>query len=110
MHVWAKFLHVLISLATGLRIFITKRFDKTQVTSSIVIINLLLAECSVRTASYGPSFFLPFMAQARSVRAMKTRKEKTMIHNLPYGLSTRLIRCLLYGFVDYSSFEKVIES
>ena len=23
---------------------------------------------------------------------------------------TRLIRCLLYGFVDYSSFEKVIES
>ena len=38
---------------------------------------LLLAECEVRTASYGPSFFLPFMAQARSVRAMKTRKEKT---------------------------------
>ena len=26
--------------------------------------NLLLAECEVRTASYGPSFFLPFMAQA----------------------------------------------
>ena len=23
---------------------------------------------------------------------------------------TRLIRCLLYGFVDYSGFEKVIES
>ena len=23
---------------------------------------------------------------------------------------TRLIRCLLYGFVDYSSFEKVVES
>ena len=48
---------------------------------------LLLAECSVRTASYGPSFFLPFMAQARSARAMKTRKEKTRIHNLPYGPS-----------------------
>ena len=29
-------------------------------------IYLLLAQCEVRTASYGPSFFLPFMAQARS--------------------------------------------
>ena len=50
---------------------------------------LLLAECEVRTASYGPSFFLPFMAQARSARAMKTRKEKTRIHNLLYGPSKR---------------------
>ena len=53
-------------------------------------INLLLAECEVRTASYGPSFSLPFTAQARSARAMKTRKEKTRIHNLPYGLSKRV--------------------
>ena len=52
-------------------------------------IYLLLAECEVRTASYGPSFFLPFMAQARSARAMKTRKEKTRIHNLSYGSSKR---------------------
>ena len=37
---------------------------------------LLLAECEVRTASYGPIFVLPFMAQARRARAMKTRKEK----------------------------------
>ena len=37
---------------------------------------LLLAECEVRTASYGPSYLLPFMAQARSAQAMKTRKEK----------------------------------
>ena len=46
--------------------------------AGIVLVNkyLLLAECEVRTASYGPSFFLPFMAQARSARAMKTRKEK----------------------------------
>ena len=29
-------------------------------------IYLLLAECEVRMASYGPSFFLPFMAQERS--------------------------------------------
>ena len=50
---------------------------------------LLLAECKVRTASYRPSFFLPFMAQARSARAMKTRKEKTRIHNLLYGPSKR---------------------
>ena len=48
-------------------------------------IYLLLAEYEVRTASYGPSFFLPFMAQAGSARAMKTRKEKSRIHNLPYG-------------------------
>ena len=27
------------------------------------------------------------MAQAQSARAMKARKEKTRIHNLPYGLS-----------------------
>ena len=54
-----------------------------------VCIYLLLAECEVRTASYGPSFFLPFMAQERSARAMKTRKEKTRIHNLLYGPSKR---------------------
>ena len=73
-------------------------------------IPLISLVCSVRTASYGPSFCLPFMAQARSAQAMKTRKEKTRIHNLPYGPRTRLIRCLLYGSVDYSGFEKVIES
>ena len=50
---------------------------------------LLLAECEVRTASYGLSFFLPFMAQARGARAMKTRKKKTRIHDLPYGPSKR---------------------
>ena len=50
---------------------------------------LLLAECEVRTASYGPSFFLPFMAQVRSAWAMKTRKEKTRIHNLLYEPSKR---------------------
>ena len=58
-------------------------------TGSVKDTYLLLAECEVRTASYGPSFFLPFMAQARSARAMKTRKEKTRIHNLPYGPSKR---------------------
>ena len=56
---------------------------------NVLCIYLLLAECEVRTASYGPSFFLPFMAQARSARAMKTRKEKTRIHNLLYGPSKR---------------------
>ena len=35
---------------------------------------------------------------------MKTRKEKTRIHNLPHGPSKRgyFKRCLLYRFVDYS--------
>ena len=56
---------------------------------NVLCIYFLLAECEVRTASYGPSFFLPFMAQARSARAMKTRKEKTRIHNLLYGPSKR---------------------
>ena len=46
-------------------------------------------ECEVRTESYLPSFSLPFMAQVRSVRVMKTRKDKTRIHNLPYGPSKR---------------------
>ena len=47
---------------------------------------LLLAESKVRTAMQVMDwvFSLPFMAQARSARAMKTRKEKTKIHNLPY--------------------------
>ena len=37
----------------------------------------LISECEVCTASYGQSFFLPFMAQVRSTWAMKTiRKEK----------------------------------
>ena len=31
--------------------------------------------------------FPSFMAQAQSARAMQTRKEKTRIHNLPYGPS-----------------------
>ena len=50
---------------------------------------LLFAECEVRTASYGLNFFPSFYGQARSARAMKTRKEKTRIHNLPYGPSKR---------------------
>ena len=73
--------------------------------------NLLLAECEVRTASYGPSFFLPFMVQARSARAMKKKEGKNEDPKLALRTEqTRLIRCLLYGFVDYSGFEKVIES
>ena len=52
-------------------------YNKTIRYADTIHTYLLLAECEVRTASYGPSFFLPFMAQARSARAMKTRKEKT---------------------------------
>ena len=37
---------------------------------------LLLAECEVRTASYGPSFFLPFMVQARSRAGHENKKGK----------------------------------
>ena len=59
------------------------------------------------------------MAQVQSVSAMKTKKEKMKIHNFlkSYYITKlaiwteqmRQIRCLLYGFADYSSFEKVIE-
>ena len=64
---------------------------------------LLLAECEVRTASYGPSFFLPFMAQAQSARALKERKEKNEYGQITCVRTeqTGLKRCLLCGFVDY---------
>ena len=38
-------------------------------------INLLLAECEVRTASYGPSFFLPFISGPSAKRAGHESKE-----------------------------------
>ena len=80
--------------------------------SDVQCINLLLAECEVHTASYGPSFSLPLMAQVRSARAMTENKEGK--NEDPYFAiqteQTRLIRCLLYDFFDYSGFEKVIES
>ena len=47
-------------------------------------IYLLLAEFSVRTVNYGPSF----MAQARSARAIN-RWKKTRIPNLQYGPTKR---------------------
>ena len=58
-------------------------------------------------------FFLPFMAQARSAkRACHENKEgKNEDTQLAVRTEqTRLIRCLLHGFVDYSGFEKVMES
>ena len=59
-------------------------------------------ECEVRTASYGPSFFLPSRAWA-----IKTRKEEMRIPQLTVRTEQIwLIRCLLYGFVDYSGFDK----
>ena len=54
-----------------------------------IIIYLLLAECEVHTAREGKN----------EDPQLVVRTEQT-----------RLIRCLLYGFVDYSGFEKVIES
>ena len=61
----------------------TIQYNTTQYNTIQYNKYLLLAECEVRTASYGPIFVLPFMAQARRARAMKTRKEKTRNHNLP---------------------------
>ena len=45
------------------------------------VVYLLLAECEVRTTRYGPSFFFFLFS------LMKTRKDKTKIHNLLYGPS-----------------------
>ena len=50
---------------------------------------LLLAECDVRTASHGPSFFLLFDGPSAKRAGDETRKEKTRIHNLPKGPSKR---------------------
>ena len=44
-------------------------------------------------------FFSSFYSQSVKSVGMKTRKGKTRIHNLPE--QTRLITCLLYGFVNY---------
>ena len=49
---------------------------------------LLLAEFSVRTVNYEPSFFHRFMAKARSARAIN-RWEKTRMRNLQYGPKKR---------------------
>ena len=61
------------------------------------------------------NFSISFKAQARSARAMKTRKEKKRgsITSLRTE-QARLIRCFLYGFVEYSgkgtnSFEVLTE-
>ena len=65
----------------------------------------------VRTESTGPNFSLPFITQARSARAMKTRKEKNKGLELAVRTEqTRLKKSLLYGFAECSGFEKVIES
>ena len=50
---------------------------------------LLLAECKVRTASYGPGFFLPFYGPGAKRAGHETRKEKSRIHNLLYGPGKR---------------------
>ena len=51
--------------------------------------NLLLAECSVRTASYGLSFFPSFYGPSAKRTGHESKEGKTRIHNLPYGLSKR---------------------
>ena len=58
-----------------------------QIIPSVLYIPLISRVRQVRTASYGPSFFPSFYGP--SARAMKTRKEKMKIQNLPYGPSKR---------------------
>ena len=58
---------------------------------------LLLAEFSVRTVNYGPSFF-PSIYGPRASRLGHKSMEKNSVRNLQYGPKTRLIRCLSYGF------------
>ena len=61
----------------GIDDFATRAEEERNLSLLTLSKYLLLAECKVRTASYGPSFFLSFYGL--SVRAMKTRKEKTRI-------------------------------
>ena len=55
--------------------------------------HLISLVCSARTASYGSSFFfLPYFHGPRTSHLCHKRKGKNMVHNLPYGPHTRLIR------------------
>ena len=58
---------------------------------------LLLAECEARTASYGPSFFLPFMAKREACAfSMHQLSIKHIIALIQvYKMETRL--CILSG-------------
>ena len=69
-NVLTLFLNAIVSIGCAV-VISSIRTNQTE-----ACIYLLLAECEVRTASYGPSFSLPFMTPARSARAMKTRKGK----------------------------------
>ena len=71
-------------------------------------IYLLLADCEVRTASYGPILFPSFYGPSAKRASHENKEGKNEDPKLAVRTEqTRLIRCLLYGFVDYSNFEKV---
>ena len=59
-------------------------------------IYLLLAEVSVRTVNYGPSFFPSIYG--RSAKRAINRWKNTRIRNLQYGPKKEANKCLLYGF------------
>ena len=70
-------------------------------------IYLLLAECEVRTASYGPSFYGPSAKRAgHENKEGKKRGSITCRTNRANEANEMFIIC----FVNYFGFEKVIES
>ena len=51
--------------------------------------HLILAQCGVRTARYGSSFFPSFYSPSAKRAGHENKEGKTGIHNLPYGPSKR---------------------
>ena len=77
--------------------------------SSTVLKTSLLPECEVRTASYGRRVFSSFYgpsAKCAGHENMERKKRGSITcrtESVRSGTEqTSLIRCLLYGFVDYS--------
>ena len=60
-------------------------------------IYLLLAEFSVRTVNYGPSFFPSIYGPRASRLGHKSMEKNETVRTE----KTRLIRCLLYGFFQF---------
>ena len=73
-------------------------------------IPLIIAECEVRTASYGPSFSCFYGPSAKSAGNENKEGKKRGSISCRTDRANEANKMLFYGFGDYSSFEKVIES
>ena len=76
-HFTRSFLAQLIGLRVHYKVTLSTLHVQGEVNCNTIQYNtyLILAECEVRTASYGPSFFLHFIAHASTKRAGQENKE-----------------------------------